>query len=279
MPEQCDPRSALETHRLNLEPEFDGLFGPPLLFPIARVSESQWSIELMSRSNAGGVVFSNEFDHVFIEYPSFTDLVEVYAELIEEGRFTQWDNGRGSLSLEDERERQDARIQAAGLEGLYGDRREIDLDQSAWPAHWLESAEIEPEDREPLGASHTIAELVQASASGPLSARIAGEVVRIVGVGGGNLPVVDDGTGTLDVWCPAGTSPWWAGSSGTRFELAVTVDKPVPPPIDLDAWHREVQAHGLAGRLHEAGASIAAMTADLEQHPPAVVATDIRPLD
>ena len=131
-PEWCSPRTALAIHRQNLA-EAPLLFGPPLLFPIARISGDQWSIELMSEASPGGTTLSQDSGaHVWrIEYASFTDLLEVYAELIEEGRFLRWDNGVGSLSLEDERAMQDARL---------GGAREIAAAPAGWPAHWLRAA-------------------------------------------------------------------------------------------------------------------------------------------
>jgi hypothetical protein len=53
-------------------------------------------------------VFSHEVEHR-IEYPSFSDLVEVYAELHEEGAFEVRD-GRAELLLEPERAKQKERL-------------------------------------------------------------------------------------------------------------------------------------------------------------------------
>jgi hypothetical protein len=102
LPEPRDPRPALEAHRQNLE-EAQLLFGPPLLFPIARISGDQWSIELVSRWGPGGTVFSQDTgaDERQIEYASFNDLLEVYVEL---------------------------------KHPLYGDSREIAADPARWPS-------------------------------------------------------------------------------------------------------------------------------------------------
>ena len=217
MPTPCDARIALETHRLNLDAG-SFLFGPPLLFPFARDGEEQWSIELAGGACAGGRVVAQPCSELRIVYPSVADLLEVYAELLEERRFGR--NGdHGALDLDDERERQEARLRSTPLDGRCGDPRSVERDPTTWAAHWLESAGIDLRDREPLGATHTIAATL---AEGPAHARIAGEVVRLGGSAAGSLVAVDDGTGTIAVWCPAGTSPW-GPAHRSRFEFEVGV--------------------------------------------------------
>jgi hypothetical protein len=277
LPEPCEPRDALDTHRLNLDPQFFPLYGPPLLFPIARISGDQWSVELASRWSEGGVVFSHGDWTIRIEYPSLSDLLDVYAELLEEGRFVRA-NGYGALHREDEQERQQARLAAMLPHPLYGDGREISREPSEWPAHWLESAGIDLRDREPLGVTHTIAELVEASTKGPVRARIAGEVVRLVGSTAGVLAIVTDGTRALDVWCPAESS-YWGPAMRQRFEFEVTVEEPIRPPPDVDTGHREVQEHALAGRVEAAATAVDSMWGRILEHRPAAVASAVRPLD
>jgi hypothetical protein len=281
LPEPCDPRGALDVNHLNLDPEVFPLYGPPLLFPIARTSGDQWSIELASEWTAGGIVFSHDDFTMRIEYPSFSDLIDVYADLLEAGQFVRQENGEGLyawLHREGEQERQQAKIAATLPHVLYGDRHEIGREPSDWPAHWLASAGIDPNDRKPLGVTHTIAELVDAAELGPVHARIAGEVVRLIGLGDGTLVIVTDGTRPLDVWCPAGTSLWGPAMS-RRFEFEVAVAQPIPRPPDVDSGHRELQDHALAGRIEAASIAADAMFGRLARHRPAAVASGIRPLD
>ena len=213
------PAAALEAYRLNLEPGFAGLFGPPLLFPIARHAETQWSIELRSEWAAGGIVISH-LDDMQIEYPSFADLVDVYAELVEDGAYLT--GAQPSLLADEERKRQRPRLDDPRLRSTYGAMLRISADPSGWPAHWLASAGIEPSSRTPLGATHTVAEIVAAAATGSVTGRIRGEIVQLAGIGGDRVVVVDDGTGRLGVWCPAGTSPW-GPVQRQRVELEVTL--------------------------------------------------------
>jgi hypothetical protein len=228
LPDPLDAQLALETHRLNLQPEFAHLFGPPLLFPIARISERQWSVELASEWSDGGTVFSHDAEHR-VEYPAFADFVEVYAELVEEGAFEDQGSRRGLL-LEREEAKQEERLRAAWPHPLYGDAREVSHDLYAWPAHWLAAAGVDLASRVPRGATHTIAELVEAALSGEVVGRVVGAVVWVGGSSDGVLAVVDDGTTQLDVWCPAGTSPW-GPSMSERFEFEVTMRERVPPSV------------------------------------------------
>jgi hypothetical protein len=281
LPQPCDPRGALDVHHLNLDPEIFPLYGPPLLFPIARISGDQWSIELASEWTAGGIVFSHGDFEMRIEYPSFNDLIDVYADLLEAGHFVRQENGEGSyawLHREDEQQRRQAKLTATLPHVLYGDTREIGREPRDWPVHWLASAGIDLNDRKPLGVTHTIAELVDEAERGPVHARIAGEVVRLVGLGDGTLVIVTDGTRSLDVWCPAGIS-LWGPAMGRQFEFDVTVTEPIARPPDVDSGHRELQEHALAGRIEEASIAANAMFGRLAQHRPAAVASGIRPLD
>jgi hypothetical protein len=185
-------------------------------------------VELVSEWSEGGTVFSHELGHR-IEYPSFADLVEVYAELLEEGAF-EVRGGRAGLLLEPERVKQKERLGAAWPHLLYGDAREVPADYVGWPAHWLAAAGIDLASRIPRGATHTIAQAVEAAKKREIVARVVGKVVWLGGSSDGILVVVDDGTTQLEVWCPAGTSPWGPRMS-ERFEFEVATR---PAAIALD---------------------------------------------
>src|SRR5262245_30339644 len=141
MPDLLDPRTALETHRANLDPAFALMFGPPLFFPLARISGDQWSIELASAEDAGGMIVSHDVPGpMVLEYPTFVDLLEVYGELLEEGGFERFTEGYLVLGRDDERAKQDARIAAAWPHPVYGDARRFSSNPAEWPAHWIAAA-------------------------------------------------------------------------------------------------------------------------------------------
>lgn len=269
------PAVALDTYHLNLEPEFAMVFGPPLLFPIARHAETQWSVELRSQWAAGGVVVSH-LDDMEVEYPTFADLLDVYAELVEEGAYLP-DEDRPALLGEDEQRKQRGRLDDPALRSTYGPSLRVSVDPSGWPAHWLASAGIDPASRAPLGATHTVAELVSAAATSPVAGRIHGVIVHLAGIGGDSILVVEDGTGQLGVSCPAGTSPW-GPASRQRVELEVTVERPVEK-LDLESGHAEVVRHALGGDVAGAQAATSSFFDRLTEARPSAVATDLRPLD
>jgi hypothetical protein len=147
-----------------------------------------------------------------------------------------------------------------------------------WPAHWLAASGVDLRTREPLGATHTIAELVAAAGRGPVTGRVHAEVSVLAGGGDGSLVVVDDGTSSLDVWCPAGAS-LWGPVHRTRFEFELTIEGPVGAPPDLESRPAEITRHALAGDLGSAQEAAAEFIGQLQSHRAAAVASDIRPLD
>ena len=108
------------------------------------------------------------------------DLSQLLAELLAGGHFER-DDGHASVDHQVEQEMRTARLEASGPHPVYGDLRAIPAALGSWPAHWLTASGIELRDREPLGATHSIAELVAAAADGRVAARIHGEVIRLDG--------------------------------------------------------------------------------------------------
>lgn len=218
-------------------------------------------------------MFDFDVDAIRIEYATLADLVETWAELIEAGKFVRFD---GHGVVDDPLAEREHRLRASRPHPRYGGLEGFPTDPVGWPTHWLAAAGIDLRDREPVGRTHTIAELVRAAASEPQEARIAGNVVLLMGSSEGSLARIDDGTGTIDVWCPAGTSPW-----GPRHrqlcELEVVVTGPVPRPPDLDTG--AVSRHALAGRMEAAQEAWADVAARFEAYRPAALATAIRPID
>jgi hypothetical protein len=279
-PDLIGPSAALKLHRAVVEhsasvPDMP----PPLLFPIGYASHVNLSVELGSAWGPGGTIFrwALDEDGFHIVYRTLADMLAVIAELVSEGGVEH--NG-GFVFLADgaDEAKRLERLRRAGPHAVYGDAGEIPGTLEGWPAHWLEASRIDLSDRVPLGATHTIGELVAAAAEGPVSGRIAGTVTRLVGIGRDTVVLVDDGTRPVDVWCPAGTSPWGLAQK-RRFEFEVTLEGPVPAPPDLDTGLRAISRHVRAWRLAEAEAAATAFAGELERHRPSAVATDIRPLD
>jgi len=280
-PDLLAPAAALKIRQAELEETAAGFPSgpPPLLFTIAYASHVSLSVELASGSVPGGTIFRWAYDEpgFRVEYRSLADLVDVLTELVSEDAAEH--NG-GFVFLPDgaDESKRLERLHRAGSHPLYGDSVEIPSDLEAWPAHWLEASRIDLQSRVPLGATHTIDELVAAAAAGPVTGRIAGTVTRLVGIGRDAVVLVDDGTRPVDVWCPAGTSPWGPVHRG-RFEFEVTLAGPVPAPLELEGGIRRISMHTRAWKTPEEDAASEAFAGELEQHRPSAVATDIRPLD
>ena len=257
-PDLLTPKPALDTYRMNLE-EFPYLFGPPLLFPIARHSGDQLSVELVSEWGVGGIVFSHSDSGYEIVYPDFAHLIEVWAELVEERAFEAV-GGTYALQREPRRAKQEERFHAASPHPLYGEARQIPRDAPGWPAHWLAAAGIDPESRVPRGATHTLAELVHAAEQGEVVGRVVGAVAWMGGSSDGVIVVVDDGATQLDAWFAMGTSAW-GPSSSSRLEFELAVRKGGNLPRDI-----------ASGPLRE-------LLAHISREGPSALALDIRPAD
>jgi hypothetical protein len=250
---------------------------PPILLPIDYASHCYGAIELGSEWSEGGTILEWDLDAFPLVSHSVADRIALLAELVSEGLFERGD-GYVALDHRAEQEKRLARLVSGGPHPMYGDRRAIPRELEAWPTHWLATSGIDLRDREPLGATHTIAELVAAAGAGVVTGRIHGEVIRLVGTAQETLVVVDDGTAVIDVSCPAGTSTW-GPIHRRRFEFAVTIAGPVEAPLDLDTFHAAISQQALTGNLEAAQAAAESMARELEAHRPAAVASDIRPLD
>src|SRR6185503_8404014 len=103
----------------------------------------------------------------------------------------------------------------------------IPAELESWPAHWLAASGVDLRDRVPLGATHSVAELVAATEHGVSRGRIHALVTSLVGSSEGTFVDVDDGTASLAVWCPSGTSPW-GPVHRQRFEFELAIEGPAP---------------------------------------------------
>ncbi len=250
---------------------------PPVLLPIDYASHCYGVIELRSEWSEGGTILEWDLDAFPLVAHSVADRIAVLGELVSEGRFERGD-GYVVLDHPAEQEKRLARLDAFGPHPVYGNLRAIPHELEAWPTHWLVTSGIDLGDREPLGATHTIAELVAAAGDGMVTGRIHGEVIRLIGTAHETLVVVDDGTAVIDVSCPAGTSPW-GPVHRRRFEFEVTIEGPVDAPPDLDTLHAQISREALTGNLAAAQAAAERLARELEEHRPAAVASDVRPLD
>ena len=199
---------------------------PPMLLPFDYASHCYGMIELGSEWSDGGTIIEFEFDALPLVAYSLADRVDLLAELLAGGHFERID-AYVSIDHRVEQERRSARLEAAGPHPVYGELRAVTPELESWPAHWLAASGIDLRDRVPLGATHSIAELVAAAEQGPGRGRVHALVVSLVGSSAGTWVCVDDGTASLEVWCPPGTSPW-GPVHRQQFEFDVSIEGPVP---------------------------------------------------
>ncbi|MDM7855491.1 SMI1/KNR4 family protein [Cellulomonas alba] len=106
--------------------------------------------------------------------------------------------------------------------------------EPAWPRPWLAAVGITDESLTLRGRTHTIAELIAAAASGPVTGTIRGQVVTGSGGLGWWSPVVTDGSAELIVYCDTKLVPI-APTVGQEAEFDVllsSAEKPEPSADD-----------------------------------------------
>jgi hypothetical protein len=124
-----------------------------------------------------------------------------------------------------------------------------------WPTGWIESFSrkrgIDPLDLRPRGVSISVQALKEvAHATGGSRGTVQARVVQLAGSGAGYLLQIDDGTGVLDVWCPAGAVVFAPSIGATlEFDVVVTVDSVSEEVPDTSGAHGELQKRALAGDL------------------------------
>src|SRR5262245_36691936 len=207
-PRPCDPRFALSTWR-SYQDEFVGVV-PRCLVPVAYESHVVLSVEGDQPGGPGGEILrwavddQGSFSYVV---PSWADLLECYVDVIDAGAY---EVRRGVIALETEILDGAIRARCTGVrvEDRFPGAAMRFADAGRWPARWQRSSRLDPADRRPRGRTLTIAEILAASPRPEVAGTIVGRVVRLGGTTGGCLATVDDGTGTISVWCPAATCVW-----------------------------------------------------------------------
>ncbi|WP_066586657.1 hypothetical protein [Cellulomonas timonensis] len=277
------PELALSTW-VSHRDDFPGMT-PQLLFPVCYESHSFLFVELDAPGQPGGACLDwafagSAFTVVAADLAAYLDLMAAMIELgeVREHRVL----GRVHYEFDPDGrwpEYQEALLaRALPLPGL-GDRVVLDEDVRLWPAHWLAADGVTAHDRYPQGATTTVGTLLlEAGAGAEASGTIQARVVSLVGSGDGARITVDDGTGTLDVWCPAPVCRF--GPVIRRaFELDVRV-RPYPSePPELDDAHARIVRDALEHDLGGAQEAVVETYRLAFETPAAAEATAIRPLD
>lgn len=255
-PHPTDADFALDSWKSHRD-EFPGMT-PRLLFPLAYESHGFLLVELSDGDSQGGAVLEWGYagSPFYLRFAAVSAYVELLATMIECDEFTRHEvENRSWIEFDPERRwegAQAARLTAAQpLPGL-GAAREIDEDVRHWPAHWLASNGLNAETSSPRGASSTVADLLFGTAAGSaVSGTIQARVTSLAGSGAGCRVAVDDGTGVLDLWCPAAVCTYGRGSVASLSSTSSC--SPTQPWFRIGApsiaksriapWHTTLKAH------------------------------------
>ena len=230
-PALTDPAFALQCWREHLD--LPGTT-PRLLFPLAYESHGFLLVELDDERLAGGAVFSWGYcgSPYTLQHASVSDYLHQLAQVWEQRDYEQAQLPDGSTHRNvDNRpfQQRAAELLAAGPpHPVYGRQTEFDERPAQWPEHWLAAEGITPGDRQPKGRTAFIGELGQAGPGAPVEGTIHALVTRVAIGSAGARATVDDGTGVLDLWCPASVT-MFGPVFNQRFEFDVTVDRHQSP--------------------------------------------------
>jgi hypothetical protein len=277
-PSPCDPGFALSTWR-DYQEELVGV-APRCLVPVAYSSMVVLSVEADQPGAPAGEILRwtvdgpGSFSYVV---PTWADLLECYVDVIDAGACEVRD---GVIVLE--HEILDGAIRARSSDVRVEDRfpgREMHFaDASHWPARWQRSSGIDAGDRRPRGRTVTVVDVLATAPGTRVAGTIVGRVVGLAGTAGGCLATVDDGTGTIAVWCPAAVCVW-GPTNGKVFELDIdgaggSAGSGLPREL-----HRDVTSAALAGDLAAAQEAAAELAGHVGPHSAGTTATAIRPVD
>lgn len=257
---------------------------PRLLFPVAYESHGFLLVELDDGRGGGAVLEWAYCGSPFrVRFAALSGYVNLLATMIELGEFARHRTETHAwVEFDPERRWEDAQaVRLTSVQPLpqLGLTREIDEDVRQWPEHWLASSGLTGEARTPRGATTTVAQLLRGAAAGTaMSGTIRALVTSLAGTAEGRRIEVDDGTGVLDVWCPAAVSTY-GPSVERRFEFDVVVQPHPDSPPDWRPEQRELQDRATAYDFEGAGAAARELYAKAFRTTAAAEATAIRPLD
>jgi hypothetical protein len=273
----CTPEFALETWR-SYQDEFVGVV-PRCLVPVAA---GTLSVEADQPGSPGGEIIRwSRVDGGWFRYmvPTWSDLLECYVDVIDAGAYEVRD---GIALLEDDIVDGAARARSSHVEvtDRYPAREMLLADASQWPGHWQRSNRIDPADRAARGGTLTIADVHTSEGGTSITGTIVGRVVWLAGNSDGRLVTVDDGTGSLDVWCPAQVC-LWGPVLRRSFEFDVvaaggSIDTDHPRRRQL---HRDTTSALLASDMDAAQQPAAELASGVGSHRASAVASAVRPVD
>jgi hypothetical protein len=276
-PEPSGPDVALEMWKSYRE-EFVGVV-PSCLATVAYSSMVVLSVELDQPGAPGGEIVrwavddGMSFDYVA---SSWTEVLKSYIDVLDAGAYTC--DPRYGIVRPDE-DVLDAALHArrveAGPPGRYPEESMMLANPSQWPPHWQQADHIDPGDRRPRGRTLTIGEILAAPPGVSVEGTVVGRVIDFIG-GTDRLVAVDDGTGVLDIFCPAAAC-LWGPAGGGEWEFDVTARADRGDPASLLQLGPKASNAGLSGDLPGARRAAEELARRLQRHDTAAVASVVRP--
>jgi hypothetical protein len=270
------PAAALAMWPLYRE-EIWGVKTPPTLFPVGYGSHTYFLVELDDQRGNGGPCFEwgAGSEGIHMRYASISAYLDLLATMVELGEH----EAEGSVPYVQWRGAAQVRLAAAAPVGVYGHETVIGEDPRSWPAHWRAAGGVAADDYEPRGATTTVAQLLSRAAGGvEATGTIRARVVSLAMTGEGRRIAVDDGSATLDVWCPTAVCTYGPVMHREfEFDVIVRTDPPAPP--DTRSEHLEAQRRALSGDMPGAQDAIRRLSETTFGTTAAARATAVRPLD
>ncbi|GLY29130.1 hypothetical protein [Kineosporia sp. NBRC 101731] len=261
---------------------------PTLLFPLAYQSHCYTFVELSDGHHPGGAIFNGP-DDFELTHPDLTSYLDQLTTMIELGEFSRERLSDGDDWCEfdpENRWEEIARIRLTGTLPLpvHGRRRTIPGPIRDWPRHWrlpsglTDQDRQDRQDRQAVGADSTIATLMATAARGVRShGVIHAQIGLSAGTSEGRRLSVHDGTGTLDLWCPAAVSAYLDSAPVLEFEVVVRPHPSGPP--DIDGLGGLAQQLAMSGDIEGAQRAGSELAAKLFESPADAVAVAIRPVN
>lgn len=205
---------------------------PDLLFPVGYESHAFLLVELDGPQGGGGACFTWAYDGeepFVLVAADLTTYLDVAAATLEAGQLHRHEHdGQVWHELDEQAFHRSLRERLRQHpHPTYGSAVEIGWNPASWPRHWLDSVGPAAKEQHARGATTTLAALAEHGSSPGTAGRVHARVREIWGFPEGLRVTVDDGTGVLDVWCPASATMFGPACDGRyEFELVTTDDAP-----------------------------------------------------
>jgi hypothetical protein len=185
---------------------------PLALVDVGYESHFCMSVELDVGHIRGGALFEwcvSDPSGFTRRFNGIADWLAYIAELVSRGLYQRLDAKHGAVWVVPGYENahaEQALRSTPDPHPVHGPALHVGGDILDWPKHWQRANGLRDEHLRLRGATHTIAQVLASPPAVQLRATIAARVIDYAGGGSWARVRVDDGTGTLNVYCPPGTT-------------------------------------------------------------------------